>query len=213
MSSVLSGRSKSSRPLPSRMDPAGHRRRNERAQEVQAGMYPHQAMPAVPVDAGGDPGAGEGGIGRCFRNVDDLVRGRALAGIDDADGGPIVEDQLATVARLTASERVEDGAVEANPGFIHRGDAGFARPCVRILPEHFLGHRYRSVSMPMRLTPNWSRSGRGPREPVRRRLRFGSSASMRRVYVPGRKRRRERQRGGSTRPFQRRVAGLPSMFS
>ena len=143
---------------------AGHRGRDEGAQQVQAGMYPHEPIPAVPVDAGGDLGAGEigagrAGAGRCLGHVDDLAGGAALAGVDDPDGGPVGEGQLAAVARLAAAERVEDGAVEADPGVVHHGDAGLAGPRVRILPEHFLGHigippcRYSTVSTPAPLDP------------------------------------------------------------
>ncbi len=118
-------------------DAAGHHRRHQ----MQARMHAHVTIAPRPVDGRLDLGTDlRRRLSGC-RDMHDLTRLGALAGIGDGDGAAIGKRQGSGIARLAAARGIEDGAVEVDAGGVHLGHRRLAVLEIGIGAEQFLGHR------------------------------------------------------------------------
>jgi hypothetical protein len=88
------------------------------------------------------------GVGQ---HVDDLAGLFALARIGDRDDAAIGQHQLAAVAGLPATMRIEHRAIELHAAFVHQRDDRVALGERGVLAKQFLGHRrprVQSITVP-----------------------------------------------------------------
>ena len=111
---------------------AGHFRGNHHGEEVHAGVHPHQSMTARPIDDRRDLGARDVLGYRLCRNMHYRLAAISLASVNDADLGPIGQDQSAPVTRLSSAHGIEYGPIELNTPLVHRSYARDTLPEVYV---------------------------------------------------------------------------------
>ncbi len=119
---------------------AGHAGRHRRAEQMEAGVHPHQTVTACPVDFGRHGFADRRQRLARHRNVQDLAGRDAFARIGYANHAAARAPKLPGVAWLAAAHRIKHRAVETNSGAIHGGHGRGAELEITVLAEQFLGH-------------------------------------------------------------------------
>ena len=128
---------------------------DDAAEDVEGGVGPHQGVPAVPVDGGGDGLARAGQRAVAFQGVPDVVA--LLADVDHALAG-----DPTGVMGLAAPGGVEDGPVQAHPACLgfDGGHLDVGLPQVGVAQVERFG-RHRSIVAGRVVTPKARRCGRG----------------------------------------------------
>ena len=119
---------------------AGHTGRNHGAKKVHERVHAHEAMTALPVDAGLQLLPNQIGPDLGIGNMNDVPGHVVLTGIDDADLAAVLKTQNAGIPGLATAHRIEDRSIQSDSRFVNGRDPGLALLHVGVLTKDLLGH-------------------------------------------------------------------------
>src|SRR5439155_22699095 len=100
-----------------------------------------QPIAPLPIDLAYELSAGLGQYRTGCGDVDHLVRGGTLDGVDDRSRPTGGKEQHAGIARLATAHWVEHRAVEPDAPRVGLDHPGAARPQIPVVAKQELGHR------------------------------------------------------------------------